>query len=170
VSQTALAPLTKLDVTAVQPAPTTGVVPFERLVVPSTLSGATGRNRAVVEDCSIKVSDDYGAIKAWLSMYAPGIDPVTREQVGNANTWRAYRKEAERLAVVNLRTPQGTERPRSSGYRRLPSLPGDSRAAFRGLQERAALERALEAIRGPAQAALAHRRRDHLQDHVLLAR
>lgn len=102
VSQTALAPLTKLDVTAVQPAPTTGVVPFERLVVPSTLSGATGRNRAVVEDCSIKVSDDYGAIKAWLSMYAPGIDPVTREQVGNANTWRAYRKEAERLLLWSI--------------------------------------------------------------------
>ncbi|MBI5270756.1 MAG: tyrosine-type recombinase/integrase [Burkholderiales bacterium] len=100
VSPRAVVPMAKLDVKALLPPPTTGVVPFERLVVPETLSGAEGRNRALADDCSLDgVANDYGAIKAWLSMYAPAVDPVTKDPVGNSNTWRAYRKEAERLLL-----------------------------------------------------------------------
>lgn len=129
VSQTALAPLKQLDVKAVAPAPSTGVVPFERLVVPTSLSGAAGRNRALAEDCSVEgITHDYGAIKAWLSMYAPGEDPVTKEPVGNANTWRAYRKEAERLllwAIFERRKALSDLDPLDiADYRRFLAAPG----------------------------------------------
>lgn len=102
VSQTALVPLKQLNVKTVAPAPAMGVVPLERLQVPVSLSGADGANRGLATDCTIPARRDYDAVQAWLSMYAPGVDPVTKEPVGNANTWRAYRKEAERLLLWSL--------------------------------------------------------------------
>ena len=102
VSVTALAPRTQLDAARITPAPAMGVVPLERLLVPTSLSGVDGSNRGLVEDCTIPARQDYDAVQAWLSLYAPGVDPVTKEPIGNANTWRAYRKEAERLLLWSL--------------------------------------------------------------------
>jgi hypothetical protein len=80
---TALAPLTKLDVVAVTPRVVTGIVPIERLRLPSTLSGADGSNRAAPERCRARARNDYGVLMEWLEL---------RRSVGetsNAHTFRA---------------------------------------------------------------------------------
>lgn len=68
--------------------PASGIVPFEYLRSPSQLDGSFGRNRAQLERNRTRAKNDYEAIHAWLEVHAPG-----------SHTWRAYRKEAERLLL-----------------------------------------------------------------------
>ncbi|CAG9230158.1 Phage integrase family protein [Paraburkholderia tropica] len=68
--------------------PATGIVPFEYLRSPSLLDGSFGRNRAQLDRNRTRAKNDYEAIHAWLDVHAPG-----------SHTWRAYRKEAERLLL-----------------------------------------------------------------------
>ena len=93
VAITALAPLTKLDPAAIAPRLTIGVVPIERLRLPSTLSGTDGSNRASPERCKARARHDYAAVLEWLELRRPVGD------TGNAHTFRAYRKEAERFLL-----------------------------------------------------------------------
>jgi hypothetical protein len=85
----ALAPLSRLDVHTLTPSPRLGVVPLERLVLPSDArSGAQGLNRAPRERCKLAADNDLQAIQAWL-----------RLRIDGSHTWRAYRKEAERFLL-----------------------------------------------------------------------
>ncbi|WP_455285768.1 phage integrase family protein [Cupriavidus necator] len=61
-------------------------VPFEAMRLPRTLDGSAGRNRAPRAECVIAALDDYQAIQTWLSLWPE-----------DSQTWRAYRKEAERF-------------------------------------------------------------------------
>lgn len=67
----------------------TGIVPFERFLVPSALSGEHGSNRGV--RCRLNANNDYEAIHEWL-----------RVQPENSHTARAYRKEAERYLLWSI--------------------------------------------------------------------
>jgi len=76
---------------------TTAIVPMERLLVPATLDGSSGRFRADQELCMLDASDDYAAIEAWL-----------RTKRDSNTTRRSCRKEAERFllwAVVQKGKP-----------------------------------------------------------------
>ena len=84
----ALRPLRQIDTAALIPAPRTGIVPFERFQTPAELDGSKGTNRAPADACSIAASTDYEALQAWLAAHKPG-----------SNTWRAYRREAERILL-----------------------------------------------------------------------
>lgn len=99
VSIAALAPRTMIDLKLVTPRPSTAVVPLERFLVPAALSGEGARNRAPAEECDIAARDDYAAIQAWLAMFEPRKDAYSGETTGSPHTWRAYRKEAERLLL-----------------------------------------------------------------------
>ena len=90
---TVLAPLRKLDVAAVTPRPATAIVPIERLRLPSTLSGVDGTNRAPPERCRARARYDYAAVMEWLELRRPV------GESGNAHSFRAYRKEAERFLL-----------------------------------------------------------------------
>ena len=68
--------------------PTTDIVPLERLAVPDQLSGRQGSNRGTPGRCRLAADNDFDAIHAWL-----------RTKAANPNTFRAYRKEAERLLL-----------------------------------------------------------------------
>ncbi|MCA8270357.1 tyrosine-type recombinase/integrase [Burkholderia vietnamiensis] len=68
--------------------PASGIVPFEYLRTPTAIDGTLGRNRARLERNRTEATNDYQAIHAWLSVHSPG-----------SHTWRAYRKEAERLLL-----------------------------------------------------------------------
>lgn len=68
----------------------TGVVPLERFVVPSQLSGEQGQFRAPRDQCLIGATNDLSAINTWL---ATKRSPATV---------RAYRKEAERLVLWSI--------------------------------------------------------------------
>jgi site-specific recombinase XerD len=63
-----------------------GIVPMEQFEMPEALSGAFGTNRG--ERSSLLASNDLQAINAWLSRRDPG-----------SQTFRAYRKEAERFLL-----------------------------------------------------------------------
>jgi hypothetical protein len=63
------------------------LIPWERLVVPEDLDGSRGTFRTARATCALDASDDYQAVKAWLSLHE---SPATQ---------RAYRKEAERLIL-----------------------------------------------------------------------
>lgn len=80
---------------ALTPKATQGIVPFERLAVPSSLAtdipGRPGGNRVASASCKIEAVDDYQAIQAWLSMRPAG-----------SHTWRAYRREAERFLLWSI--------------------------------------------------------------------
>ena len=76
------------------------VVPLERQTLRHQhLDGSIGRNRAPANTCVLAADNDWMAIHAWLSLHeAPA-------------TWRAYRKEAERVllwAVVQLGKPMSS--------------------------------------------------------------
>lgn len=62
--------------------------PLERIVVPETLSGADGINRAPAFGCSLDARTDIEAMRIWLDARA-----------GNVNTRASYRKEAERFLL-----------------------------------------------------------------------
>ena len=93
IAPTALAPLSKVADWLKQPPPAIGVVPIERLRVPSSLSGERGSNRAATERCKARARNDYQAVVEWLELRRPSAD------TGNAHTFRAYRKEAERFLL-----------------------------------------------------------------------
>jgi hypothetical protein len=89
-------PMRALPVAAKMPRETAGIVPIERLQVPCTLSGADGCNRAQAGRCKIGARNDHEAVQAWLELRRPVGGS------GNGNTWRAYRKEAERFLLWSL--------------------------------------------------------------------
>ncbi len=93
----ALVPRAKLDVQQLAPAPQAGIVPLERLTLPARLNGLEGTNRRALSRARIAAVDDYGAINAWLKVYQPQV--IEGRSYGNANTWRAYRREAERFLL-----------------------------------------------------------------------
>ncbi|WP_158906777.1 phage integrase family protein [Burkholderia sp. L27(2015)] len=64
-----------------------GIVPWEQLRLPHEVDGSHGTFRAPQHTCMLTASNDYAAIKAWLSLHEA------------ASTQRAYRKEAERLIL-----------------------------------------------------------------------
>lgn len=66
----------------------TEIAPLERFLLPRELDGSQGRLRAEPQRQQIAARDDYEAIAAWLNARAT-----------NDNTYRAYRREAERLLL-----------------------------------------------------------------------
>lgn len=75
--------------------PQLGIVPLECLQLPASLDGTQGSNRG--SDCRVEAADDIAAIQAWLA-----------RKPAESSTWRAYRKEAERLllwAVMEAQRP-----------------------------------------------------------------
>ena len=81
------------------PASTTAIapVPLDALVIPATLDGRGGTNRAAGRQAQISAANDLDAIRAWLARFT---DTKT--------TFDNYRKEAERLvlwSVVQLGKP-----------------------------------------------------------------
>jgi integrase len=87
----ALLPPHLVDRHAATPAPCIGIVPLERFVAPGDRDGSRGLNRAPQARCKLAADDDLAAIQAWLQLRAPG-----------SHTWRAYRKEAERLLMWSV--------------------------------------------------------------------
>lgn len=72
------------------------IVPWERVRLPQDLDGSCGSLRAPSETCSLRASNDYEAVQAWIDLHE---SPATQ---------RAYRREAERLmlwAVVECELP-----------------------------------------------------------------
>lgn len=67
--------------------PQSAIVPLERLHVPVLLDGRDGTNRAGAGN-RLAANGDYAAIQEWLTLRAP-----------NPHTYRAYRREAERLLL-----------------------------------------------------------------------
>lgn len=65
-----------------------GVVPIESLICPQRLDGSQGTNRAEQTRNLTGANTDLAAIHRWLERYQ-----------GSPNTFRAYRKEAERLLL-----------------------------------------------------------------------
>lgn len=66
-------------------------VPLERLQVPAALQGRDGRHRAPATALRMAAAHDLHALQAWLRLRAAG-----------SATWRAYRKEAERVLLWAL--------------------------------------------------------------------
>jgi len=66
----------------------TEIAPLERFLVPRELDGREGRLRGARAGQQIAADNDYEAITAWLSARAT-----------NDHTYRAYRREAERLLL-----------------------------------------------------------------------
>lgn len=72
------------------------LVPLERIeIYDKSLSGVTGRNRAPSNECALEAENDLQAINSWLNRYEAG-----------SHTYRAYRKEAERMLLWAV-TQQG---------------------------------------------------------------
>ena len=93
VAVSALAPVTKMGAWLKEPPPAVAVVPIERLRLPAHLSGQGGSNRGASERCKARARDDYQAVVEWLELRRPS------GESGNAHTFRAYRKEAERFLL-----------------------------------------------------------------------
>jgi len=64
---------------------------IDELIFPEALSGTQGINRANDNSCQIDADDDLDAIRTWLSEYQD-----------SPQTFRSYRKEAERLLLWAL--------------------------------------------------------------------
>ncbi|WP_257251503.1 site-specific integrase [Burkholderia cepacia] len=97
-------------------APSGIVVPWEQIRVPHEVDGSRGQFRAPQAACLLSASNDYGAVRSWLSLHE------------SAATQRAYRKEAERLILWAI-----VERGRA-----LSSLTTDDAIAYRGFLRRPA--------------------------------
>lgn len=71
------------------------IAPLERLRIPSSLAtsqpGVPGGNRAPLDSCKLTASNDFEAIHEWLALRLEG-----------SNTWRAYRREAERFLLWSI--------------------------------------------------------------------
>ncbi|ALP68659.1 tyrosine-type recombinase/integrase [Paraburkholderia caribensis] len=65
--------------------------PLERLVIPATLDGRAGTNRATGGVAQIAAANDLDAIRAWLARFTD-----------RHTTFDSYRKEAERLLLWSL--------------------------------------------------------------------
>ena len=113
----ALQPRSQIDVRTLAPAPSTGVVPLERLTLPPTLSGAQGSNRAEAHRRRTAATDDLEAIQAWLSQHPP-----------SSHTWRAYRREAERFLLWAVfersKALSSLDSPDCSAFREFLAAPG----------------------------------------------
>jgi len=96
-------PARRIDAAALTPAPSCGIVPLERWIAPAGCASAT--------------ADDRGAIQAWLALRTPG-----------SHTWRAYRKEAERLllwaVLVRGKSLASLDAADGAAYRAFLSAPG----------------------------------------------
>ncbi|MGV7244269.1 phage integrase family protein [Caballeronia sp. M23-90] len=92
------------------------VMPWERLHLPHEVDGSHGSFRAPRHTCTLKASNDYEAVQAWLSLHE------------SAATQRAYRKEAERLILWAI-VERGCA---------LSSLTTDDAIAYRGFLRRPA--------------------------------
>lgn len=66
-------------------------VPFERMVLPSPLSGISGNNRGDKSLNRLSRDNDFEAINIWLSRFDR-----------TSHTYRAYKKEAERLVLWSV--------------------------------------------------------------------
>ncbi len=84
----ALTPASRLDRLALTPPPRSALAPLERFVAPPTLDGRQGSNRATAQHCRLAAHNDLQALQAWLGSHEAG-----------SHTWRAYRREAERLLL-----------------------------------------------------------------------
>lgn len=71
------------------------LMPLERFVLPTALSGRTGRFRADAERCHLAAQDDREAVLAWLAAKGPALGDSRRL----THTQLAYRKEAERFLL-----------------------------------------------------------------------
>jgi len=56
-----------------------------------------GSNRRALSRARIAPVDDLSAINEWLKVHQPQV--IEGKHYGNANTWRAYRREAERFLL-----------------------------------------------------------------------
>jgi site-specific recombinase XerD len=92
------------------------VMPWERLRLPHEVDGSHGSFRAPRQTCTLKASNDYDAVQAWLSLHE------------SAATQRAYRKEAERLILWAI-VERGCA---------MSSLTTDDAIAYRGFLRRPA--------------------------------
>lgn len=72
---------------------TSEIAPFERFLPPELLDGSSGSNRAPMDRCKVEANNDYEAIQAWLSLW-----------ISSNQTFRAYRKEAERFLLWAIMT------------------------------------------------------------------
>lgn len=81
------APLRSLRATELARAASTTIMPLESFLTPAQLDGSQGDNRGLGR-CRIDAGNDYQAIHAWLAARA-----------ANPHTYRAYRREAERLLI-----------------------------------------------------------------------
>jgi integrase len=113
----ALQPDRQIDKAAAAPAPRTGIVPLERFIATPETDGSSGSNRAPVDQCLIDAKDDAQAVRVWLARWPSG-----------SATWRAYRKEAERLllwAVVERgKALSSLDQSDCLAYRRFIAQPG----------------------------------------------
>jgi integrase len=69
----------------------TSLEPIEKLtreMIPNSLSGQVGENRAPQSYCQLDADDDLTAVRAWLAEFNDKL-----------NTYRVYQKEAERLLL-----------------------------------------------------------------------
>ncbi len=71
--------------------PSTALVPLEHFLVPFELDGHDGVFRTRSGECLLKADNDRQAIEAWLGS--------TQHASGTSNTFRVYRKDAERLLL-----------------------------------------------------------------------
>ncbi|WP_063534825.1 site-specific integrase [Burkholderia sp. MSMB1589WGS] len=106
--------LTERALALIVAAPVGDIVPWEQLRVPHEVDGSRGQFRAPLNACLLNASNDYEAIRSWLSLHE------------SAATQRAYRKEAERLILWAI-----VERGRA-----LSSLTTDDAIAYRGFLRR----------------------------------
>jgi len=86
-------------------APATALRPLEKFLLPPPLDGREGVFRAPAADCMLPARDDREAIAAWLDARAGGgshrrdLQAALLASAAPTDTWRAYRKEAERLLL-----------------------------------------------------------------------
>lgn len=66
------------------------MAPWESLRLPHEVDGSSGAFRAPKNTCTLDATDDYQAVKSWLTLHEA------------AATQRAYRKEAERLILWSI--------------------------------------------------------------------
>ncbi len=104
----------------------TGIVPIDKLIVPSELDGSQGTFRAAREHCMMRASNDHEAVLLWIKTrqgmsleqkravqvkrgIAPGSAEGPLDWLGYlSHTQRAYLKEAERFmlwAIVQHKKP-----------------------------------------------------------------
>lgn len=159
LDQFALVPLGTLDVAALAPPPATGVVPLERFLVPSALSGFDGENRKPLTRCKIAAVNDYQAVGLWLALYRPETASESGASTGNQHTYTAYRKEAERFllwAVLERgKALSSLDSIDCAAYRRFLENPGPQWVAAKGMQRWSSHWRPFEGPLGPRSRAYA---------------